>query len=121
MAWGRLELPAGTGAEHPGLNGSTLRICPTCRQSHPDWEPSLLASLGLANPSYPVGGATNEVSPEGPSALATARVEVGPGPTAEQLHTVVARATERPSRRRLRSRGRIPPVPQLAKPLLMYR
>jgi hypothetical protein len=53
MAWGRLQLPAGAETEHPGLRGSMLRVCPTCMQRHPDWEASLLGSLGLG-----------EVSPE---------------------------------------------------------
>ena len=57
MAWGRLVLPESAKAEHPGLNGSTLRVCPTCMERHPDWESSLLASLGLTNssPSLPGG------------------------------------------------------------------
>jgi hypothetical protein len=45
-AWGRLELPAGTGLEHPALAGSTLRACPTC-SSDPDWQSRVLASLGI--------------------------------------------------------------------------
>lgn len=46
-AWGRLELPAGTEIEHPALKGSMFRVCPACMQRHPDWEASLLESLGL--------------------------------------------------------------------------
>jgi hypothetical protein len=46
-AWGRLELPPDVDVEHPGINGSTLRACPTCISSHPDWEDRMLAALGL--------------------------------------------------------------------------
>ena len=46
-AWGRLELPAGVEVEHPGLKDSTLRACPACVSRHPDWQESLLSSLGL--------------------------------------------------------------------------
>jgi hypothetical protein len=45
--WGRLELPAGAEIEHPGLKDSALRACPTCVSRHPDWQESLLSSLGL--------------------------------------------------------------------------
>lgn len=46
-AWGRLELPPGAEVEHPALKGSMLRVCPTCKQRHPDWEANLLESFGL--------------------------------------------------------------------------
>jgi hypothetical protein len=47
-AWGKLELPHGTHVEHPALNGSTLRACPSCCSDNPDWQNRILASLGLA-------------------------------------------------------------------------
>lgn len=46
-AWGRLELPPGVEIDHPALEGSALRACPTCIQRHSDWQQSLLESLGL--------------------------------------------------------------------------
>jgi hypothetical protein len=49
-AWGRLELPPGTGVQHPALNGSLFRCCPTCLERHPDWKESLLSSLGINGP-----------------------------------------------------------------------
>ena len=48
-AWGRLELPDGVEVEHPALRGSLFRCCPSCVQSHPDWQSELLASLGLSS------------------------------------------------------------------------
>jgi hypothetical protein len=51
MAWGRLELPAGTKFHHPGVNGSTLRACPSCMSDNPDWQSSVLSNLGLASSS----------------------------------------------------------------------
>ena len=45
--WGRLELPAGVTVEHPALKGSTLRACPGCVAREPNWQESVLASLGL--------------------------------------------------------------------------
>jgi hypothetical protein len=48
-AWGRLELPRGVEVEHPALKGSHFRCCPSCVQRHPDWQESLLASLGLSS------------------------------------------------------------------------
>ena len=59
MAWGRLELPAGAETEHPALRGSMLRVCPTCMQRHPDWESSLLASLGVTDSPSAERGATH--------------------------------------------------------------
>jgi hypothetical protein len=52
-AWGRLELPQGTGVEHPALKGSHFRCCPSCVQRHPDWEEELLSSLGLSSHNGP--------------------------------------------------------------------
>jgi len=52
-AWGRLELPQGTGVEHPALKGSHFRCCPSCVQRHPDWEEELLSSLGLSSHTGP--------------------------------------------------------------------
>ena len=49
-AWGKLELPPGAEIEHPALKGSMLRVCPACKERHPDWEQSLLESLGLTPP-----------------------------------------------------------------------
>ena len=48
-AWGRLEVPTGAQIDHPGLNGSTLRACPSCIGDNPDWQSSVLSSLGLAS------------------------------------------------------------------------
>ena len=48
-AWGRLELPAGVQVDHPGLNGSTLRACPSCMSENPDWQSSVLRSLGYSS------------------------------------------------------------------------
>jgi len=42
-----MELPPGTGVAHPAVNGSTFRCCPSCVQRHPEWQESLLSSLGL--------------------------------------------------------------------------
>ena len=47
--WGRLELPQGAHVEHPALNGSTFRACPTCISGDPNWQTGLLASLGLGS------------------------------------------------------------------------
>ncbi len=47
--WGRLELPQEARIEHPALNGSTLRACPTCISGDPDWQTGLLATLGLGS------------------------------------------------------------------------
>jgi hypothetical protein len=49
MAWGRLELPAGAQAQHPSVNGSMLRACPSCMSDNPDWQSSVLSSLGLSS------------------------------------------------------------------------
>ena len=49
MAWGRLELPAGAQIDHPGLNGSTLRACPSCMSENPDWQSSVLSGLGFSS------------------------------------------------------------------------
>jgi hypothetical protein len=58
-AWGRLELPPGAEVEHPALRGSTLRACPTCVGSTPDWQSRVLRSFGLgANESLLRGTAT---------------------------------------------------------------
>jgi hypothetical protein len=59
MAWGRLELPQGAEAEHPALRGSMFRVCPGCMQRHPDWESSLLESLGLIDSRSREGGPTH--------------------------------------------------------------
>lgn len=45
-AWGRVELPVG--ADHPSVNGSTARVCPTCKGDYPDWPDRAAASLGLS-------------------------------------------------------------------------
>jgi hypothetical protein len=42
-----MELPPGTEIDHPALRGSHFRCCPSCLQRHPDWQESLLSSLGL--------------------------------------------------------------------------
>ncbi len=47
--WGRLELPPGAHVEHPALNGSTLRACPSCISGDPNWQTGLLTSLGLGS------------------------------------------------------------------------
>jgi hypothetical protein len=46
-AWGRLELPPDADVEHPALRGSTLRACPACIGSQPDWQDRVLSALGL--------------------------------------------------------------------------
>ena len=48
-AWGRLELPPGAEIDHPALKDSILRACPGCISRHPEWQQSLLASLGLGS------------------------------------------------------------------------
>lgn len=48
-AWGRLELPADSQIDHPGLNGSTLRACPSCISDNPDWHSRVLSSLGFSS------------------------------------------------------------------------
>lgn len=50
-AWGKLDLPPGTEAEHPALQGATIRACPTCVGRHPDWQDRMLAALGLDGPT----------------------------------------------------------------------
>lgn len=47
-AWGRLELPPEVEVDHPALNGSTLRACPTCVNRHADWQKRMLSVLGIA-------------------------------------------------------------------------
>ena len=47
-AWGRLELPRGTEVDHAGVNGSTLRACPSCVGTHPDWQERMLVTFGIA-------------------------------------------------------------------------
>jgi hypothetical protein len=44
--WGRLELPAEAEVQHPALNGNTLRACPSCISSDPDWQVRVLGTLG---------------------------------------------------------------------------
>lgn len=46
--WGRLDVPNGSTTDHPALQGATLRACPTCVERHPDWQQSLLRTLGLS-------------------------------------------------------------------------
>jgi hypothetical protein len=46
-AWGRLEIPSGAAVQYPAVNGSTLRVCPGCIGTHPDWQQRVLATLGL--------------------------------------------------------------------------
>jgi hypothetical protein len=48
-AWGRVELPPGVEVEHPSLNGSTLRACPSCVGSQPDWQERVLAAFGIVS------------------------------------------------------------------------
>ncbi|CAN5369304.1 hypothetical protein BH20ACT13_BH20ACT13_16550 [soil metagenome] len=45
--WGRLELPPGAQVEHPALNGSTLRACPSCMSRDPHWHDRVLGALEL--------------------------------------------------------------------------
>ena len=47
--WGRLELPHGHQIEHPALEGSTLRVCPSCMSGNPNWQNAVLTSFGLAS------------------------------------------------------------------------
>jgi hypothetical protein len=46
-AWARYEVDPAAVRDHPGLNGTTLRVCPTCIGRHPDWRAELAAALGL--------------------------------------------------------------------------
>ena len=48
-AWARVELPAGETVAHPSVNGSTARVCPTCKGDYPDWESRALTSLGVSS------------------------------------------------------------------------
>jgi len=50
-AWGQIDLPAGTTAQHPSVNGSTARACPTCMGQYPDWQDRALTSLGVSSDS----------------------------------------------------------------------
>ena len=47
-AWGRIELPAGATMQHPSVNGSTARACPTCMGQYPDWQDRAYSSLGVS-------------------------------------------------------------------------
>ena len=47
-AWGRIELPAGATVQHPSVNGSTARACPTCMGQYPDWQDRAYSSLGVS-------------------------------------------------------------------------
>jgi hypothetical protein len=57
-AWGRLELPPDLEVEHPALNGSTFRACPSCVGTHPDWQDRVLSALGLRTNVDVAGQAT---------------------------------------------------------------
>jgi len=57
-AWGRLEVPPDAQVEHPALRGSTLRACPTCIGSNPDWQSRMLAALGVGSYEIQPGTAT---------------------------------------------------------------
>ena len=48
-AWARVELPASAPVAHPSVNGSTARVCPTCKSDNPDWEARALTSLGVSS------------------------------------------------------------------------
>jgi hypothetical protein len=48
-AWARVELPASAAGVHPSVNGSTARVCPTCKGDYPDWESRALTSLGVSS------------------------------------------------------------------------
>jgi len=50
-AWGRVELPVGAPVQHPSVNGSTARACPTCMGQYPDWQDRALTSLGVSHGS----------------------------------------------------------------------
>jgi hypothetical protein len=52
-SWGRLELPPGADVQHPAVNGSTLRACPSC-VGDPEWQSRALASLGLSVTGFSV-------------------------------------------------------------------
>jgi hypothetical protein len=47
-AWGRIELPVDAIVNHPGVQKSTARACPSCVSGHPDWQNRALDVLGLA-------------------------------------------------------------------------
>jgi hypothetical protein len=57
-AWGRLEVPEEAAAGHPGLEGTTLRACPSCVDKSPDWQTGVWRSLGFAEPFPSVRAAT---------------------------------------------------------------
>jgi hypothetical protein len=40
-------------ADHPALEGASLRACPQCIARHPNWEREMLVSLGL-DPDLPI-------------------------------------------------------------------
>jgi len=50
-AWRRVELPPGAAVQHPSVNGSTARACPTCVQQYDDWYDRAVSSLGLSGGS----------------------------------------------------------------------
>lgn len=46
-AWPRFEVGPDAARDHPGLQGTALRVCPTCVGRHPDWRDQLMAAFGL--------------------------------------------------------------------------
>jgi hypothetical protein len=53
-AWGRLEVPHDAQIDHPALEGSTLRACPSCVGEDPDWQQRVLASFGISTSGFSV-------------------------------------------------------------------
>ncbi|MGI8973834.1 MAG: hypothetical protein ACR2HI_06620 [Gaiella sp.] len=46
--WGAAMLPAGSTVDHPAIQGSAIRACPSCVTSDGDWASSAFAAVGLA-------------------------------------------------------------------------
>jgi hypothetical protein len=46
-AWGKVELPADNGVDHPSIKGSSARTCPTCMAQYSDWQDRALTSIGV--------------------------------------------------------------------------
>jgi len=46
-SWPKVELPREHAVEHPSVQGSSARVCPTCVVSFGDWEDRVYVSLGL--------------------------------------------------------------------------
>jgi len=56
-AWGRYEVDPALVRDHPSLNGTALRVCPTCIGRHPDWQAQLRTAFGLGGAGTALGTA----------------------------------------------------------------